>query len=157
MNLETAKLLENTDKTEGAPQGAIDKLLESLGSRLPDEYLDFLRFSNGAAGPVGKNGFVSLYAAEEIPRLNEDYGVSKFAPGLVLIGSNGGGEAFAIDTRNGSPDRMEYVEVPFIPLDLDEIWFRTLSFHELLQYIADSEASDTDYPEPPPIYPAPCP
>lgn len=125
--------------TGGASQATIDELLESLGSGLPEEYLDFLRACNGVEGPVGANGYLTLYPAEELPGLNEQYRVREFAPGLVLIGSDGGGSAFAIDTRSGNPSSMQYVEVPFVPLDVDEIVFRCRSFIELIQHVADPE------------------
>ena len=151
MDTELTKLLEQTDATGGASPEAIEELLEYASTGLPRAYLDFLRTRNGAEGPVGENGYVALYAAEDIQRMNDGYQVSRFAPGLLLIGSDGGGSAFAIDTRPGDPEAMEYVEVPFIPLDVDEIEFRAESLTALLQHIADTEPSDIDYPEPPPF------
>lgn len=45
---------------------------------------------------------------------NESYQVERFAPKLVIFGSNGGGEAFGFDARE---DRVEIVQIPFIPMD----------------------------------------
>jgi len=58
---------------------------------------------------------VVIWSAEEIPKLNAAYEVKDYAPGLLLIGSDGGGEALALDTRSDSdPDRWPVVLVPFI-------------------------------------------
>ena len=43
--------------------------------------------------------------------------VSEFAPGLILFGSDGGGEAYAFDVREAVPI---IVEVPFIGMGGDE-------------------------------------
>ena len=47
-------------------------------------------------------------------KLNEDYSVDKFAPGMVLIGSDGGSEAIGIDLREESETKNHFFTVPFI-------------------------------------------
>ena len=138
MNPALAKLLEDTERAGRASEGAIAALLSYAGSDLPEEYLEFLRSTDGAEGPIGEYGFVRLYQTGDIPALNEEYRVPDFAPGLLLIGSNGGGSAFAIDTRSADLHTMDFVEVPFIPLDVDEIVFRAPSLIELLQHVASA-------------------
>jgi hypothetical protein len=55
-----------------------------------------------------------LWAAEELGRLNKAYEVQTYAPGLVLFGSDGGGEAYGFDLRG---DARTIVEVPFVGMD----------------------------------------
>ncbi len=104
----------------------------SSGTKLPHEYVLFLKKTNGGCGFVGVN-YVEMYPVEKLTEYNRGYGVDKYAPELFLFGSNGGGEGFAFDRRQpGWP----VVMVPFIPLDVHEaitvaptfaVFFDTLS------------------------------
>lgn len=55
---------------------------------------------------------------------NEEYAVRDFAPGLVIIGSDGGGTAYGYAYRN---DRPKLVEVDFISMDLDSTWLNRMN------------------------------
>jgi hypothetical protein len=48
---------------------------------------------------------------------NKGYKVAEFAPGFFLIGSDGGGEAYAFDLSSLD---SAVLEIPFIPLDRRE-------------------------------------
>jgi hypothetical protein len=74
----------------------------------------FFRVANGGDGFHGPH-YAMLWSAVEIVELNESYQVRAYAPGLMLIGSNGGGEAYALDSRNSS---SPVVRVPFVGMDL---------------------------------------
>jgi len=67
--------------------------------------------SNGLEGWVGEN-YLSLWSVENVTR----YGVYECAPFLLFIGSNGGGEGYAYDTRLR---HMPIVNVPFVGMDED--------------------------------------
>ena len=83
---------------------------ERFGKKLPADYIEFMREYNGGEGSVGEN-YIVLYPLSEIIQYNEEYEIEEFVPGLMLIGSNGGGEAFAIDYRS---DEIRFVMIPFI-------------------------------------------
>lgn len=95
----------------------IEHFQAESGIKLPEDYVGFLLHSNGADGPVGQTGYVSLWAIDELSELNSGYRVAEFAPGLLLFGSDGGDEAFAFDLRDPA---MPIVEVPFVGMSLDE-------------------------------------
>ena len=82
--------------------------------RLPDGYARFLQQTNGGEGFVG-NAYVILWRVEELLEMNKAYQVAEYAPGLFLFGSDGGGEAFAFDTRS---DAKPIVTVPFVGMEL---------------------------------------
>ncbi len=82
--------------------------------RLPDDYARFLQQANGGEGFVG-NAYVILWRVEELLEMNKAYQVAEYAPGLFLFGSDGGGEAFAFDTRS---DAKPIVSVPFVGMEL---------------------------------------
>jgi hypothetical protein len=96
-----------------ASEKAIHVLINSLPKQLPSAYLAALAIANGGAGFVGKR-YIKLWAAEELLERNEKYQVAEYAPNLFLIGSNGGGEAYALDLAKA--DGAIY-QVPFIGLD----------------------------------------
>jgi hypothetical protein len=113
------------------PPASVAALAEAerqLGVRLPDPYRDFLLRSNGGNGFVGPLGYLMLWSAEELGESNEDYEAREDAPGFVLFGSNGGGEAYAFDYED--PD-LRVVWLPFIGMERDVAWSIAASFEEL--------------------------
>lgn len=93
----------------GASDELLNSLVRTLGIRLPTDYLSLLSYSNGLSGFVGEN-YLNLYRAEDV----QACGLHEYAPFFIFIGSDGGGEGYAYDTR--SPD-MPIVSVPFIGAD----------------------------------------
>ena len=87
---------------EGASAQAIDALRAAAPTELPASYLHLLSVSNGGEGPLPVNPFnLCLDAAEEVSaRLATGQGK---VDGLMIFGSNGGGEYLAFDTRQGAP------------------------------------------------------
>ena len=83
---------------------------------LPGDFRDFLLVANGGEGMIGEN-YVMLWSADELGQHNESLQVNEYAPGLLLFGSDGGGEAFAFDTRAAPPT---VVIVPFVGMSLEE-------------------------------------
>jgi len=100
--------------------------------RLPSEYRDFLKFTNGGKGRIGSGGYAALWRVEDLCAFNTDYQVETYAPGLFVFGSDGGGEAFAFDLRT-----LTIVQVPFIGMSLTAANFVASNFHEFLVAIAE--------------------
>ncbi len=92
----------------------VEGLSSSLQVALPGEYLDFLRQHNGGEGFIGDH-YIIFWKAEELADFNREYEVDKYAPGILLFGSSGGGEGYGFDTRSAS---MPIVEIPFIGMEL---------------------------------------
>lgn len=97
-----------------ADPGVVEALSSSLKVAIPLDYLDFLRQHNGGEGFIGDN-YIIFWKAEELADLNREYEVDKYAPGLVLFGSDGGGDGYGFDTRSAA---MPIVCVPFIGMEL---------------------------------------
>lgn len=106
--------LEHFNITAPASEGAIQKFEQLSGFVLPEDYVTFLKKSNGGEGFVGDNAYLILWPVEQLLELNDAYQVPKYAPGLLLFGSDGGGEGFAFDTR--LPE-LPIVSVPFVGMD----------------------------------------
>jgi hypothetical protein len=77
---------------------------------LPKEYAQFLQRANGGEGFVGQNAYVIFWRLEELPEMNRAYQVDEYAPGLFLFGSDGGGEAFAFDSRSAGVDIVSFTK-----------------------------------------------
>ena len=93
-------------------KGISDKELETLPiiKKLPNDYIDFLKLSNGGEGFIG-NEYIILYKIEELEGINNDYEILEFDSDLLIIGSNGGSEAIALDFID---NKTKYVLIPFL-------------------------------------------
>ena len=96
----------------GASEDAIAQAQAALGGVLPQDYLDFLRISNG--GESGDGPVLILWPIEDVPTFGAEYLEAVDIDHVVLFGSNGGGEAFGFDLRQ-KPTRI--VELPFIGME----------------------------------------
>ena len=103
-------------------------------ANLPDAYLAFLQRANGGEGFVGER-YVQLWKAEELVEANRAYKTAEFFPSLFFVGSDGGGEAYALHLS----DRDSTVfEVPFVGMPNDarviassiEEWLQDTSVNE---------------------------
>ncbi len=99
---------------DGEAESLIKEAIKPLHFNLPDDYVQFLGRHNGGEGFVG-DYYLILWRAEELVPFNRDYETMKYAPGIILFGSNGGGEGYGFDTRYPS---MPVVKIPFIGMEL---------------------------------------
>lgn len=127
----------------GAEASAVAEALSAAGLVTPPDYPDILCYANGGEGWVGEH-YLRLYPAESLPVLNEAYQVARFAPGLVVFGSTGGGEAYAFDTRKAP---VEIVQLPFIPLDFKLARPMGTTFLEFLGALAGARTNGKVPPE----------
>jgi hypothetical protein len=127
-------LTSNLKKNTGATEKQLNEFMLKSGLRLPDEYLGFLKVSDGVEGFVGEHSYLVLWPIEQLLKLNEDYEVEEFAPGLLIFGSDGGDTAYAYDTRS---EEMPIVEVPFIGMNLEAVTTCGTTFVDFLQYLHD--------------------
>ena len=124
------RYIERLELSEGASSEAIAELERKLSVQLPAEYRAFMERSNGAEGVIGEVGYLMLWSIEDVADLNDEYGVTEFAPDLVLFGSDGGDTGYAFDTRKSPP---EIATVPFIGMDLNEVKAYATTFNEFLR------------------------
>lgn len=125
-------ILAEFNGNEGASPKAIKAAGDALKIVLPKDYAAFLSATNGGEGMIGET-YVMLWGAEELSQMNISYQVSEYAPGLLLIGSDGGGEAFAFDTR---VTPWPVVKVPFVGMELECVEALAPSFTAFLNALA---------------------
>jgi len=108
------RLLVKFNGNPPADASSIRQMETDAGFRLPEDYAKFLQGMDGGEGFVG-NAYLILWHATELLEMNKAYQVAEYAPGLFLFGSDGGGEAFAFDTRT---EAKPIVSVPFVGMEL---------------------------------------
>jgi hypothetical protein len=98
-----------------APLAVVKQLVADSPVELPTDYISFLARTNGGCGGIAcpADGF-DLWPAEKVIENNDSYQTGEFIPGFLGFGSNGGGELFAFDARQGQP--YPVVMIPFIPM-----------------------------------------
>jgi cell wall assembly regulator SMI1 len=111
---------------------AFVKAETELGWPLPSDYKEFLKKNNGGEGFIGEN-YLILWSIEELAQFNKEYQIEEYAPGLILFGSDGGGEGFAFDRRT-LPATI--VQVPFIGMELNYARLMAANFDEFLAKLA---------------------
>ncbi len=112
--------------------GSMETVEDHFGCVFPEDYKTFLQLNNGGEGFVGEQ-YLILWRVEEIIGLNREYEVAEYAPGLILFGSNGGGEAFAFDIRD---KQIKIVVVPFIGMCIENVLFVAFDFNDFITQIA---------------------
>lgn len=88
----------------------IDLEENKLLSRLPKDYINFMKTCNGGEGFVGEE-YLILFRLEELEGINKDYKIEEFDKDIILIGSNGASEAIGLDLRNNN---FKYILIPFL-------------------------------------------
>lgn len=74
----------------GATTADLARLEEYAGASLPDAYREFATLADGAEGWFGDE-YVALWPSADVPEHNATLNVKRLAPGLLIIGTNGGG------------------------------------------------------------------
>ena len=121
-----------------APEAVLRDVYAKLPCSLPPDYVCFLQEHNGGEGFVGEN-YLIVWKAEELINFNREYEVNEYAPGILLFGSNGGGEGFGFDTRDVT---LPIVRVPFIGMDLRYAIVVANSFTDLFMQLAGDHGQE---------------
>jgi hypothetical protein len=137
MNDTIENLLEDFHKNDDSSPNELSLVENVLGIRLPVDYRDFLGETNGGEGFIGKQ-YIIIWRAKDLLPFNREYEVAKYAPGIFLFASSGGGEGFGYDTRS---EKLPIVQIPFVGLDLRYAKQVANSFTEFLIKMKASNGS----------------
>jgi hypothetical protein len=100
---------------------------------LPDDYKNFMKNHNGGEGFIGEQ-YLIIWKVSEILTYNHEYEVAKYAPGHLIFGSNGGGEAFAFNVFDGKIKIL-----PFIGMSLEDSEYIAETFHDFIIRLSESD------------------
>jgi cell wall assembly regulator SMI1 len=134
MQYDLHALLDGLDTRPPASAEAIAACERALNQKLPIDYIEMLKLTNGGVGLLGDGGYVSLWPVEELPDWNERYEIALSVPGLVGFGSDGGGECYAFDLRG---PKIAIVMIPFIGMEPDAVSVVASGFAEFLRRVRD--------------------
>lgn len=118
------------------------------GDALPPDYLALLKFSNGCYFQAEEME-VSFYAIDEIRELMLDYALPESQPGVVPIGSDGGGRSLKIDLRAAASGVWSYWLVGDGCPELEDGFMVGHTIAEVLDSFVAGDPTDvsTDHPE----------
>ena len=88
---------------------------------LPKDYVEFMKKHNGGEGDIGETWLI-LYPLEELQEINDDYEIEQFLPNHIIVGSNGGGELYGIDSKGNYfnvPVLMDENDIALLGTDME--------------------------------------
>ncbi len=132
-------LLSSFHGNSGASEDDVANAEIALGFKLPVDCRQFMKGMDGGEGFIGEGSYLMLWSVRELAALNVDYETSLYCPGVVLIGSSGGGEAFGMDRFDGD---MRFIRVPFIGMSRSLIEVESTSFEGFLESIGESDEDE---------------
>lgn len=129
---------------QGRAGASVDDVADAekaLGITLPMDYKQFMMSMDGGDGFIGEGSYLTLWSVRELAEFNADYETALYCPGVVVIGSSGGGEAFGIDRQDGE---MKFIRVPFVGMSRSLIEVESASFEGFLMSIGESSDEETN-------------
>lgn len=127
-------LMKDFDRNPGASDQTLQLLNDAVGGRLPTDYIDWMRASNGGEGFLGPISYLMVWPVDELLERNRRLEISQRMPGVILFGSNGGDAAFGFDMR--STPSIRVVEIPYVDIGTVPGRVRATGFIELLEAVA---------------------
>jgi hypothetical protein len=128
VNDELERLLANVSRREPASADALARLPAELGIPLPDDYVAFMKSSNGGEGEVG-SAWIEIWPVE---RVGDDPEASPPYEEVALFAGDGGNTIYGFDRfRDG-----EIVEGDWIGLSRDELIPHGKTLTEFLRSIS---------------------
>ena len=83
-------------KNPAARNEEVREFITGLGYAIPLDFVKLMSESNGMAVETVDYDF-TVWSLDEILSLNKDYQVEEFAPDFILLGTNCGGMALAME------------------------------------------------------------
>ena len=142
--LEIAAILAPLDRGAGASDAQLAALAADLAgvfpAPLPDDYVAFLRYANGADGTLSNGVPIVLWEAETILEANADTVEGGWMPGCLLVGSDSGDFLYGIDLRTDAMHDAKYIETEDVGIAWDYLLWSGPSFLALLRYLNRGES-----------------
>ncbi|KNY30129.1 SMI1/KNR4 family protein [Pseudobacteroides cellulosolvens] len=107
----------------------LKKVEDAVGISFPQQYKEFMLFSNGAVGEVG-DSYLTIWELEDVEEFYEDCCKDNL-DNIVLFASDGAKMGYGFDKN-----KNEYiVSVPLDSLEIDYVGFCANTFHEFIEYL----------------------
>jgi len=121
----------------------ITEVERTMGVRFPSDYIELLSWSNGGEAKLG-TAYISIWAVQDVWRRNISASVTKYMGAqFVGIGTNGGGELYALDyTEGGNPT---FAIVPLGNLNPEDKFKIAVTLTEGFQKALNGSFDDGEY------------
>lgn len=107
----------------------LNEVEKAVGISFPQQYKEFMLFSNGAVGDVG-NSYLTIWELEDVQDFYEDCCEGDL-DNVVLFASDGAKMGYGFDKgKSGS-----IVSVPLDSLEVDYVEFCANTFDEFMEYL----------------------
>lgn len=93
------------------PTTQFNTIIQSLDFPLPEGFIDFMKAHNGGIIDT-EDRYIVIWPLQDMHELNELNSAQDFAPGFFLIGTDGGLEAYAIETSSGFIFQKPWISSP---------------------------------------------
>lgn len=100
-----------------------------MGISFPQQYKEFMLFSNGAVGEVG-DSYLTIWEIEDVEEFYEDCCKDNL-DNIVLFGSDGAKMGYGFDKNKNEC----IVSVLLDSLEIDYVEFCANTFHEFIEYL----------------------
>jgi hypothetical protein len=118
-----------------ASETDVAKACAGVRFNLPEEYLDLLRFTNGAEATLSIDPWwFQLWSSDEAGRHNLGYQVQRWHPEYFAFGSSGGGVLFAF--KEGAAPRTKVFGIPLDSMNSEDIYLIAADLKSLLRVIS---------------------
>ena len=105
------------NSNKGANLNDIGIAQKQLHIVFPEDYLEFLKWSNGGEGYIGEN-YISFWKVEDLAALNAEYQIQKYlSEKFLCIGTDGGGICYGFYLEK----QFAIFKCPLGDLDIKEI------------------------------------
>jgi hypothetical protein len=138
-----SELLAEVERHPGVSLTDLDALRDFSPDHLPEDYMSFLQWSDGAEGYAGGGAYVRLWSARDVIRFNRAYQVPEFIPGLLLFGTDASVMGYGLDW---STNEVRCVEIELAALDREYVHEMAESFTGLIRLLA-SDVAESGPPE----------
>jgi cell wall assembly regulator SMI1 len=96
-------------ESAGATDGELNAAEAELSIEFPSDYRAMMRRVNGGEAWLG-DSYVQIWSVEDLVWTNSYFRANNFPPAFTFFGTDGGGEAYAWDSR---PNRKaHYIVIP---------------------------------------------
>ena len=128
------ELINNISKNPPISDNRFDQEINSLGFEIPVAYLEFMKATNGGINDFYRGTYFELWPIEKLIKLNKESGADEFANEYFIIGTNGGGAAYAINKKT-----KDFVQFELIDLAIENyIIFLGKDFNEFIKSLLDN-------------------
>jgi hypothetical protein len=122
----------------------VQRFRDTCPANVPSEFIEFHQRHGAVKMDIESigSGLVWLWPLNDVLKYSRDYGFDEFAPGLLGIGSDGCGQLYAVDIRDGSSSAVG--DIPATSLQWGDFRQLAASFSEF----ADTLLTGTPIVEP---------